>query len=62
MVISDVDLGLLEEQRVNGTVLPLEDLIRDAYDSVIHCTDRDGEKPAEPQIAENANLQLPKGK
>jgi len=36
MVISDVDLGLLEEQRVNGTVLPLNDMIRDAYDRVIH--------------------------
>jgi predicted amidohydrolase len=40
MIISDVDLDLLEEQRVNGTVLPLNDLIRDAYDRVIHCTDR----------------------
>jgi predicted amidohydrolase/ribosomal protein S18 acetylase RimI-like enzyme len=40
MVIADVDLGLLEEQRVNGTVLPLNDLIRDAYDRVIHCVDR----------------------
>jgi predicted amidohydrolase/GNAT superfamily N-acetyltransferase len=40
MVISDVDLDLLEEQRINGTVLPLNDLIRDAYDRVIHCTDR----------------------
>lgn len=36
MVISDVDLGLLEEQRVNGTVLPLNDMIKDAYDRVIH--------------------------
>jgi predicted amidohydrolase len=36
MVIADVDLGLLEEQRVNGTVLPLNDLIKDAYDRVIH--------------------------
>lgn len=55
MVISDVDLGLLEEQRVNGTVLPLEDLIRDAYDSVIHCSDRNGEKPAERQVAGDAS-------
>lgn len=36
MVIGDVDLDLLEEQRVNGTVIPLKDLIRDAYDRVIH--------------------------
>jgi predicted amidohydrolase len=52
MVISDVDLALLDEQRVNGTVLPLDDLIKDAYDRVIHCTDRrEGEKPAEASVA-----------
>ncbi len=43
MVIADVDLNLLEEQRVNGTVLPLNDLIRDAYDRVIHYADRPAE-------------------
>ncbi len=36
MVVSDVDLELLEEQRVRGTVIPLNDLIKDAYDRVIH--------------------------
>lgn len=45
MVIADVDLNLLEEQRINGTVLPLNDLIKDAYDRVIHYTDR------RPQVA-----------
>ena len=40
MVIADLDLNLLEERRINGTVLPLNDLIKDAYDRVIHCTDR----------------------
>jgi predicted amidohydrolase/GNAT superfamily N-acetyltransferase len=46
MVISDVDLNLLDERRVNGTVLPLNDLIRDAYDRVIHYVDRrDGDNP-----------------
>jgi predicted amidohydrolase/ribosomal protein S18 acetylase RimI-like enzyme len=45
MVIADVDLQLLEEQRINGTVLPLHDLIRDAYDRVIHFADhRDGKQ------------------
>lgn len=63
MVIADVDLGLLEEQRVNGTVIPLKDLIRDAYDRVIHCTARNvasdqvptfapASSPAEPQPPE----------
>jgi hypothetical protein len=43
MVIADVDLHLLEEQRINGTVLPLNDLIRDAYDRVIHYADHRSE-------------------
>jgi len=40
MVVSDVDLSLLEEQQVSGTVIPLHDLIRDAYDRVIHYADQ----------------------
>jgi predicted amidohydrolase/GNAT superfamily N-acetyltransferase len=44
MVIADVDLQLLEEQRIKGTVLPLNDLIRDAYDRVIHFADHREEK------------------
>ena len=39
MVISDVDLDLLDERRVNGTTIPLKDMIRDAYDRVIHYSD-----------------------
>ncbi|HYL46909.1 MAG TPA: GNAT family N-acetyltransferase [Candidatus Limnocylindrales bacterium] len=47
MVIGDVDMKLLEEQRVNGTVLPLNDMIKDAYDRVIHYADRrNGPAPA----------------
>jgi predicted amidohydrolase/ribosomal protein S18 acetylase RimI-like enzyme len=46
LVIADVDLDLLDEQRVNGTVIPLRDMIRDAYDRVIHCSDhRPAKKP-----------------
>ena len=49
MVISDVDLDLLDQQRVNGTVIPLKDLIRDAYDRVIHYADhRKADKTPEP--------------
>jgi hypothetical protein len=44
-----VDLDLLDEQRVNGTVIPLQDMIRDAYDRVIHYSDhRSVGKAAEP--------------
>lgn len=39
VVVSDVDLDFLDEQRVNGTVIPLNDLIKDAYDQVFHYTD-----------------------
>jgi predicted amidohydrolase len=40
MIVTDVDLDLLEEQRVTGTVIPINDLIKDAYDRVIHCGER----------------------
>lgn len=40
IIISDVDLDLLDEQRVNGTVIPLNDLIKDAYDRVIQYADK----------------------
>jgi predicted amidohydrolase/GNAT superfamily N-acetyltransferase len=39
MVMSDVDLDLLQEQRVSGTVVPLKDVIKDVYDRVIHYSD-----------------------
>jgi predicted amidohydrolase/GNAT superfamily N-acetyltransferase len=47
MVVADVDLDLLDEQRVNGSVIPLHDLIKDAYDNVIHHSDYRGQKPVE---------------
>jgi len=40
-----VDLDLLDEQRVNGSVIPLQDLIKDAYDNVVHFSDYRGQKP-----------------
>jgi predicted amidohydrolase len=60
MVISDVNLDLLDERRINGTVIPLNDLIRDAYDRVIHYADRgNGETPTEPRaLAPAARLDL----
>jgi len=45
MIFADVDLDLLDEQRVNGSVIPLQDLIKDAYDDVIHYADYKGQKP-----------------
>lgn len=40
MVISDVDLDMLQEQRLSGSMIPLNDLIKDAYDRIIQYTDR----------------------
>jgi predicted amidohydrolase/GNAT superfamily N-acetyltransferase len=52
MLISDVNLDLLEERRINGTVIPLNDLIKDAYDRVIHYADRrDGENVSGSAVA-----------
>lgn len=48
MVVADVDLDLLDEQRVNGSVIPLQDLIKDAYDDVIHYADYKGQKGKSP--------------
>jgi predicted amidohydrolase len=39
MIIADVDLDRLDEQHVRGSVVPLEDLISDAYDRVVHYSD-----------------------
>jgi predicted amidohydrolase/GNAT superfamily N-acetyltransferase len=63
MVITDVDLELLEEQRLNGTVIPLKDLIRDAYDRVIHCWAHRGAvrpAPLAAAAAEKPPVQLKK--
>ncbi len=44
LVVADVDLDLLDEQRVNGSVIPLQDLIADAYDTVVHFSDYKNQK------------------
>jgi predicted amidohydrolase/ribosomal protein S18 acetylase RimI-like enzyme len=46
LVVADVDLDLLDEQRVNGSVIPLQDLIKDAYDNVVHYSDYKGQEQA----------------
>jgi predicted amidohydrolase/GNAT superfamily N-acetyltransferase len=51
LVVADVDLDLLDEQRVNGSVIPLQDLIKDAYDNVIHYSDYRGPKLVEADLA-----------
>jgi len=51
LVVADVDLDLLDEQRVNGSVIPLQDLIKDAYDNVVHYSDYRGKKRVEAGLA-----------
>ena len=52
LVVADVDLDLLDEQRVNGSVIPLQDLIKDAYDNVVHFSDYKVQKPVEAEQRE----------
>jgi len=53
LVVADVDLDLLDEQRVNGSVIPLQDLIKDAYDNVVHFSDYKGQKNVGPEFNGN---------
>jgi len=39
IIIAGVGLALLDEQRVNGSVIPLQDLIEDACDNFVHFPD-----------------------
>jgi predicted amidohydrolase/GNAT superfamily N-acetyltransferase len=48
MVVADVDLEQLDEHRVRGTVIPLRDLIKDAYDRVMHFSDGAGDTDGKP--------------
>lgn len=60
MVISDVDLSLLDEQRVKGTVIPLNDMIKDAYDRVIHCAaQRNGDESNKSRAGDDATKKTP---
>jgi hypothetical protein len=45
LAVADVGLDLLDEQRDNGSFIPLQDLIKDAYDNVVHFPDYKGQKP-----------------
>jgi len=54
LVVADVDLDLLDEQRVNGSVSPLQDLIKDAYDNVVHYSDYKGQNPSQSDMDEDA--------
>jgi len=52
IIVADVDLDLLDEQRVNGSVIPLQDLIKDAYDNVVHFSDYKVRQPVEAKAAQ----------
>ena len=56
IVVADVDLDLLDEQRVNGSVIPLQDLIKDAYDNVVHFSDYKGQPPVGTENPQEGTL------
>jgi predicted amidohydrolase len=52
IIVVDVELDLLDEQRVNGNVIPLQDLIKDACDKVVHLSDYKAQQLDETEIAQ----------
>jgi hypothetical protein len=46
----------LDEQRVNGNVIPLQDLIKDACDNVVHFSDYKTQQLVEVEIAQGDAL------
>ena len=42
IIVADVELDLLDDQRVNGNVIPLQGLIKDACHNVVHFSDFKG--------------------
>ena len=52
IIVADVELDLLDEQRVNGNVIPLQDLIKDACDNVVHFSDYKAQQLDETEIAQ----------
>ena len=53
IVVSDVDLALLDERRVNGTVIPLNDKLHDVYERVAVYVDKEAvTAPALPRLDE----------
>lgn len=56
IIVVDVELDLLDEQRVNGNVIPLQDLIKDACDKVVHLSDYKAQQLDETEITQGTLL------
>jgi hypothetical protein len=56
IIVADVELNLLDEQRVNGSVIRLQDLIKDACDNVVHFSDYKAQQLIETEIAQGEAL------
>ena len=52
IIVADFELDLLDELRVNGSVIPLQDLIKDACDNVVHFSDYKAQQLVETEIYE----------
>ena len=56
IIVVDVELDLLDEPRVNGNVIPLQDPIKDACDNVVHFSDYKAQQLVETEIAQRDAL------
>lgn len=56
IIVADVELDLLDEQRVSESVIPLQDLIKDACDNVVHLSDYKAQQLDETEIAQGDAL------
>ena len=56
IIVAGVELDLLDELRVNGSVIPLKDLSKDACDNVAHFSDYKTQQPVEAEIAQGNAL------
>lgn len=58
IVVANVEFDLLDSQRVNGSVISLRDLIKDACDNVVHFSDYMAQQLVETEIVQGDALNL----
>jgi hypothetical protein len=58
IIAADVGFGLLNEQRVKGSIIPLQDLIKEAHDSVVHFSDYKVQQLVVTENAQESSMKL----
>ena len=56
IIVADVELDLLDELRVKGSVIRLQYPIKDACDNVVHFSDYKGQQPFQIENAQEGAL------